>query len=428
MRRRLLPVLGLLALLAYVGLDVAQRARVDRGPRHHRTDFTVYQAAAEALRTGADPYEARSPRGYLYVYPPLLAVALMPVARWDPPWAVALFALVSAGALTLSLRALARLPGVGGRALLLGTLVAAPFLHQSFERGQITVLLLALQVGGTVLLARRRELAAGTLLGLGGALRLTPLLLAAAAAAGALAALRSRGPGPLLRLGAGTLGALALGFALLPGLALGPQTAARTLSRWVERTTQVHAPAPGEAEDLLATQGIDEWRFKNQAPHRVLGTWTGWLLGRPFDGERPLLRQDEVRGVDALAWGVAGLALLGSVWVGWSRLREPGDPRHLPALAALGAAHLLAERATWPTHLTAVLPALVLVAAWSPGARRRWTLAVFVAAEAAFYAAHLPALEPVGQAGCLLLGLATLLSALLGRGAGARSASALPPA
>src|SRR5690349_2802203 len=138
-RRLLLIAAVLAAALLYGWLDVASRARIDRGTRYHRTDFTVYQAAAAALAAGTDPYEARNPRGYRYVYPPLLAVALLPVAGLPPPTAAFLFFLASAALLALALWQL-------GKPALAGALLCAPFLHESFERGQVTVLLLALQV------------------------------------------------------------------------------------------------------------------------------------------------------------------------------------------------------------------------------------------------------------------------------------------
>jgi hypothetical protein len=407
-RRVLLGLLLLVGLALYGVLDVARRARLDRGLKYHRTDFTVYQAAARALTEGSDPYAAESPRGYRYVYPPFLAVVLMPVAHWDPPWAVGLFFALSAGALAWALVGFARLPGVGTRAVVLGFLAASPFLHQSFQRGQVTVLLLALQVGAIVLLVRRREGWAGVLLGLGGALRLTPLLLAAAVGLGLLAAVRARGWRPLLRLSGGVLGALAVALALLPAVALGPERAATVLSRWLERTADVYVAPPGEFEDLGTVQGINEWRFKNQAPRRVLGTWTGWISGASFEHERPDLTDAQVRGIDAAAWAVAGLAVLAALVLGWRRLRDPDAPSFLPTLAAVGALHLFAERYTWPTHFTALLPALALAAG---GGARRPAYAVCVAATALFYAAHAAqGLEPLAAAGCLALGaLACLL-------------------
>ena len=405
-RRVLLGLLLLVGLALYGALDVARRARLDRGLKHHRTDFTVYQAAARALVDGEDPYEAESPRGYRYVYPPFLAVALMPVARWDPPWAVGLFFALSAGALAAALLGFARLPAVGTGAVVVGFLAASPFLHQSFERGQVTVLLLAAQLGAAVLLVRRREGWAGVLLGLGGALRLTPLLLAAAAGLGLLAAVRARGWRPVLRFSGGVLGALAVALVLLPAVALGPERAATVLSRWAERTQDVYAAPPGELEDLGTVQGINEWRFKNQAPRRVMGTWTGWTSEAPFVRERPLLSDGALRTVDSFARKFAVLVVLGALMLGWRRLRDPDGVSFLPALAVVGALHLFAERYACPTHCTSLLPVLAVAAA----ARARASLVVFATGLLLFYGAHaVEALQPFAAAGCLLLGTMALL-------------------
>jgi hypothetical protein len=186
------------------------------------------------------------------------------------------------------------------------------------------------------------------------------------------------------------------------------------LARWTERTADVYGAPPGEFEDLGTVQGINEWRFKNQAPKRVLGTWTGWLTGASFERERPDLTDAEVRAVDAAAWGVAVLAAAAALLLGWRRLRDPGHGAFLPTLAAVGALHLFAERYAWPTHFTALLPVLALASA-----RGRWRAAgwPFVAGLLLFYGAHaFDPLQPAAAAGCLALG--TLVCVLLGTGRG----------
>ncbi|HVG94578.1 MAG TPA: hypothetical protein VND21_09030, partial [Planctomycetota bacterium] len=97
--RRLLLVLLAAAALVFGLRDVRQRARLDRGLSHHRTDFTVYTAASEAVWSGEDPYEARSPRGWRYVYPPLLAILFRPLLELPVEDAAFLWYLLSVGAL-----------------------------------------------------------------------------------------------------------------------------------------------------------------------------------------------------------------------------------------------------------------------------------------------------------------------------------------
>src|SRR5262245_6083867 len=97
--RRLLVVLLAVAAVAFGWLDVRQRARLDRGLSPHRTDFTGYTAAADALFAGEDPSEARSPRGWRYVYPPLLAILVHPLGGLATEDAAFLWFLLSAVAL-----------------------------------------------------------------------------------------------------------------------------------------------------------------------------------------------------------------------------------------------------------------------------------------------------------------------------------------
>jgi hypothetical protein len=383
MRRRWVLVLLLLgAVCAYGWLDVRRRARVDRGRRHHRTDFTVYQSAAKALSDGTNPYLAENPRGYRYVYPPLLAILVMPLADWEPPDAALVFYALSVAALAGALSCLARL--VGWRATLAGALFCIPFLHQSFQRGQITIVLLALQVGALFCCVRGRPFSAGLLLALGGVLRLTPFLPAVALLLGALAARRA------LRLGGGIATGALLGFLVIPWVALGGDGAKEVNRQWVAQSENLFAGKPGQLEALAR---VNEYRFKNQSPRRVIATWTGWLSGADFERERPGLSAGAWRAVDLMAYAVAAAFGLWALWLGWTRLRDP----EAPTLAIVFMLPLFMTRYAWPTHYVMALPAMVL-------AHSHGGLAAFFAGTAIFYLAHLGPLEPIGAAGPLLFG------------------------
>jgi len=398
----------------YFVLDVRQRARVDRGIKRHRTDFTVYQAAARALKHGADPYEARNPRGYRYVYPPLLAVLLQPIADWAPEDGALVFYLVSVLALLAAILALRRLAGAWPP-VLAAAVVCLGFAHQGFQRGQVTHILLALQVGALVALHARRHALAGLALGFGGALRLTPLLPAAAVGLGLLAAVMAtrRAHAPL-RFGGGLAGGLALGLVVIPVLWLGGERAAQVGDRWVEVTQQVYAANV----DLEGEYHINEWRFKNQAPRRVYATWAGWIQGVPFAKERPLFAGGHVPAAidQAARWTTWALVLLAAL-LGVVFLREPGGRpaggagRYDLVYGAVVLLPVLMSRYTWPTHYLMAAPALVFVAC--RGVRRPGVL-VFFAGTALFYAAHAKPLQIVGEAGCLLLACVTFLALLLG--------------
>ena len=65
-------------------LDVRERGQTH--PNHadfHRTDFTVYTEAGAAFFDGREPYEATNPRGWYYLYPPLFALLVSPLAALD---------------------------------------------------------------------------------------------------------------------------------------------------------------------------------------------------------------------------------------------------------------------------------------------------------------------------------------------------------
>ena len=353
----------LLLAAGYFVIDVRQRARVDRGLKRHRTDFTVYQAAAQALQRGEDPYEARNPRGYRYVYPPLLAVLLQPVADWEPQNAALVFYVLSVLAIIGAVLLLRRIAGGRELPLIAAAVVCLGFAHQGFQRGQVTHILLFLQVAALALLITRRFALAGLLLGIGVALRLTPALPAFAVGIGlAAGALTRRGIHPPLRFGGGLAGGMLLGFVIIPVLWLGTERATEVGDRWVQVTREVYS----DNVDLDADYKINEWRFKNQAPRRVYGTWAGWLTEARFEKEAPQLRAGTLRAVDTAAgvttWGLVGLVFLLALVF----LRDTQQPSYALLYAVVVLLPVLMTRYAWPTHYLMAAPALVLAA------RRDW--------------------------------------------------------
>ena len=64
--------------------DVRRRGRIDpEHPETHRTDFTVYTIAGEAMLYGGDPYAVANLRGWKYVYLPLFALVVAPLGSLD---------------------------------------------------------------------------------------------------------------------------------------------------------------------------------------------------------------------------------------------------------------------------------------------------------------------------------------------------------
>ncbi len=77
---RLWTILLLVAVL-WGWFDVRHRARLSTAdPTVHKTDVTVYTEAGAAMFDGRDPYLVSNPRGWHYLYPPLLAIAMAPLA------------------------------------------------------------------------------------------------------------------------------------------------------------------------------------------------------------------------------------------------------------------------------------------------------------------------------------------------------------
>ena len=83
-RSHYVAVALVIGLTIWGWLDVRERGQTH--PNHadfHRTDFTVYTEAGSAFFDGREPYEVPSPRGLHYLYPPLFALLVSPLAALD---------------------------------------------------------------------------------------------------------------------------------------------------------------------------------------------------------------------------------------------------------------------------------------------------------------------------------------------------------
>lgn len=153
---RILGVLTLLLFLPGVYLTVA-----DLTPPHQE-DFGAYYVAARALEGGLSPFDAQvadrvavaagveyhSP----YIYPPLLALLLRPLAALPYRAAAAIWFALSAGALLAALWLLRPVVQLPWR--IYGLVCAAAFflppVHHTLQHGQVTNFLLLLIVAGAV--------------------------------------------------------------------------------------------------------------------------------------------------------------------------------------------------------------------------------------------------------------------------------------
>jgi len=81
---RFAAVTLVIGLTIWGWLDVRERGQTH--PSHadfHRTDLTVYTEAGAAFFDGREPYEVTNPRGWYYLYPPLFALLVSPLAAVD---------------------------------------------------------------------------------------------------------------------------------------------------------------------------------------------------------------------------------------------------------------------------------------------------------------------------------------------------------
>jgi hypothetical protein len=97
-RRHWAVFLGLtIGLAIWCGVDVARRAIVDpQRPALHMTDFTVYTEAGAAFFDGREPYDVTNIRGWKYLYPPLFALLVAPLADLPTEWQATVWFTISA--------------------------------------------------------------------------------------------------------------------------------------------------------------------------------------------------------------------------------------------------------------------------------------------------------------------------------------------
>ena len=65
------------ALFIGLGCSTVYRSSISSA---HRTDFTVYTSAAQAVLDGTPLYKAHNPRDWYYMYLPIFAVVMVPFA------------------------------------------------------------------------------------------------------------------------------------------------------------------------------------------------------------------------------------------------------------------------------------------------------------------------------------------------------------
>jgi hypothetical protein len=292
--------LAILAIaLAVWGLtDVRSRARTD--PHNlgaHRSDLTCYTAAGAAIFAGQDPYEATNPRGWHYVYPPLLAILVAPLVPLDTQWQGVIWyaiSLLAAWGCYAECRRIWRVLRTTDKPAeptvpnwLIWLTVAAMVLPtlNCLQRGQVGILLTYfLLLGFRCVLTSRSvwtSLLGGVVLALPVAIKVIPalpvgclclLLFAVAAFRHWPAEFTWRAGG----VSSGVAAGLLLYFLIIPSFAIGSAANAKYLKTWFNLV--LHGDQ-GEIDDditvhAIRNQGLSNamYRLGNWAAHAFAGT------------------------------------------------------------------------------------------------------------------------------------------------------------
>ena len=180
-------VVGVLALAVVVGgLYFARQSGTN--PDVYRNDFNVYYQAAREVMGGGDPYQHSLGDWTPYIYPPLLAELIVPLALLPLPVAAYLWFLINATSIVAAAWMSARLangtkepysPTTAWRALLAGCAVVLVlrFVLDSLNLGQVNGVVAALAVAHVYLYARNRKALSAIALVVAVSTKLTPALL-----------------------------------------------------------------------------------------------------------------------------------------------------------------------------------------------------------------------------------------------------------
>ncbi|MGL4461799.1 MAG: glycosyltransferase family 87 protein [Planctomycetia bacterium] len=417
-------VVGVVVLFLAFGAVVENRSAF---LKRRMTDFCVYARAAWAVRTGNNLYGVVDTNGWRYAYPPLLAIALTPladapaghdragltpfavgVAAWYLFGVLCLFLTLhwSARAAEIALDAAGRAPPPPGSRAWLARwwllraaplAVVLPAVGNTLSRGQVNLLLTAMLAGAALALVKKRSAAQGAWIAVAAAVKIVPAYLF-------LEPLARR---DLRALVAGSV-VLFLGLWGVPSLTLGP---VETIDAYRSLNERVLAPGLGAGGDAtMRTQLTGMNATRSQSPmaalHNVLH------LERPRK-ERPAEASAFVR---AVHWSLVGGLTLAVLAVG----RRPASANaalvDLLRFTSLTTLSALASPVCHLHYLTFALPLaaslLACVCSLPDAARRhtagRWLGSLF----GGFFAVNIIVLLP-GAAVLQDLGVAGLWTLML---------------
>lgn len=165
------------------GVYFARRSGTD--PQVYSNDFNVYYCAAREVVAGRDPYQRSLGEWTPYIYPPLLAELLVPLAVLPLPLAAYIWFLINAVSIVAAawmsaMLATERVPASKAwRAMLAGCalLIVVRFVLDNFNLGQVNPAVAGLAAAHFYLYARDRRKLSAIALVLAASIKLTPALL-----------------------------------------------------------------------------------------------------------------------------------------------------------------------------------------------------------------------------------------------------------
>jgi alpha-1,2-mannosyltransferase len=183
------PALGyaFLALLVTCvlasGIYFARKSGAD--PQTYSNDFNVYYYAAREVVAGRDPYQRSIGEWTPYLYPPLLAELLVPLALLPLPLAAYVWFVINAVSIgaaawmsaVLATQAAARSDAWRAVLAVCALSVILRFVLDNFNLGQVNLVVAGFAVAHVYLYARNRKLLSAIALVLAVSIKLTPALL-----------------------------------------------------------------------------------------------------------------------------------------------------------------------------------------------------------------------------------------------------------
>ena len=372
-----------LTIWGYV--DLPRRGRIVSGAVHlHMTDVTVYTEAGAAFFDGRDPYQVANPRGWKYLYPPLLALLVAPLARLDSQaqvgaWFV-LGCVLGYGCFRETRALWRRVTGVPDRgpivppswrdpALWLGTCAGAavlpPVLHD-LQRGQVGLLLLyPLLLGTRLTLGRppgRGRLLGGLVLAFPVVIKLYPIvpvgfLVCQRWAAAMLSGWKRERVRDAFGLSSGVLAGVFLFLLALPAALVGWEANLRHLDSWQRRVVL--------NRDRATHTGIHETSFHNQSYFNA-SYWlrASWRDDRPANQYWAAFWQRHDANLREQAWAVRGMALVMLLVAGLALSAVDERAGGAAGFGLACCAPLIVSPIAWSHYYSLLLPAVIFLPHW----------------------------------------------------------------